>query len=117
LLDKQHDTRVAYWIVYRAFAYPETRRVAYSFLKRNLDGILANLPADWGAQVIDLLGSFTDPAMISDAAAFFADRAPKLLGGPRTLAQSLEAARLNVAQRERHAASIAQFFAARRQTR
>ena len=68
-------------------------------VKAHLDTLLARLPRDYGAAFIEAAATFCDEAHRDDAAAFFKDRAPAYLEGPRSLARMIERADLCMATR------------------
>jgi alanyl aminopeptidase len=89
---------------------PRTRRLAYEFVKQNFDALVARMPRNNTAFLIDVAGGFSDPEHAADAAAFFKQRAAKLPGGPRILAQTLEAIRLNIALKRAQLPSLEAFL-------
>ena len=82
----------------------------WEFLKENYDAIVARAPRESQGQIPSLASDFCDPQHRADVAAFFQDRAPKLLGGARTLAQTLEEIDLCVALRENQEPSVTGFL-------
>jgi alanyl aminopeptidase len=110
-LTDEFDPREAVWLVGSAFDNDETRELAFEFVKHNLSALLARLPDYYGAGFIDLSDSFCDEAHRADAEAFFKDKAPTYLGGPRALAQTLEKVDLCIARKHAREASAAAFLA------
>jgi alanyl aminopeptidase len=69
------------------------------------------VPEAHAQNVIGLAGEFCDRAHLADAEAFLAERAPRMPGGTRQLAETLEKVRLCIAYRDAQGASAGQFFA------
>jgi aminopeptidase N len=110
-LTNEFDIREAIGLVFSYFGHQETRELAYAFVKEHLDELLARMPRDSGAGFLWIGASFCDEAHRNDAEAFFRDRAPTWLGGPRAMAQMLERADLCVAKRKVYEPSVAAFLA------
>jgi alanyl aminopeptidase len=89
-LGNDFDARESIRILYGATRMPETAPLAYGFLTKNFDAIVSRLPRDWAAGAPGIGAAVCDDARRGEIQAFFADRAPKYVGGPRSLAQSLE---------------------------
>jgi cytosol alanyl aminopeptidase len=71
---------------------------------------VARFPRDYTAYITTTAASFCDPEHRADAQAFFGERTPKLPGGKRVLAQTLERVDLCIAQKEAQAQSIQSFL-------
>jgi aminopeptidase N len=110
-LTDEFDIRESIGLVFSAFGHEDTRELAYAFVKQHLDELLAKLPRDSGAGFISIGAAFCDESHRADAEAFFKDRAPKWLGGPRALAQMLERAELCVARKKLYEPAAAAFLA------
>jgi alanyl aminopeptidase len=105
------DPRESMSLLWGALGHDETREMAYTFVKDNLDKLLARLPRDSGAGFIGVGGSFCDAAHRADVETFFKDKAPTWLGGPRSLAQTLERMDLCIARTQARKAPAAKFLA------
>jgi len=68
-----------------------TRDAAWSWLTEHFDALAALLPDRYGGQIPSMI-SMCEPQRIERVRAFFAPRIDSLTGGPRNLAQALEAA-------------------------
>jgi len=68
-----------------------TRDLAWAWLKAHFDALAPLLPDRYGGQ-IPAMFAVCDPQRAQDVRAFFTPRVDKLTGGPRNLAQALEAA-------------------------
>jgi len=109
-LSPDHDSREAQSVIFSALQSEKGRAVLWDFLKENYDAVVARAPRESQGQIPSLASGFCDPQHRADVAAFFRDRAPKLLGGARTLAQTLEEIDLCVALRENQGPSLAGFL-------
>lgn len=89
-LSPDFDARETIGILREAASSRETRPEAWAFLKANFDRIAARLPRESPARFPMLAAGFSDAEKRADVEAFFKDKAPKYMGGPRYLAQSLE---------------------------
>jgi cytosol alanyl aminopeptidase len=85
--------------------------VTYGFIKQHIDALTARLPTDFTGNLPYAGEPFCDEAHRADVAAFFKDRAAKLLGGSRNLAKVLEKIHLCAAQKKEQAPSLAKFLA------
>jgi alanyl aminopeptidase len=85
-----------------ASRYPDTRDLAYDFVKRNWDGIRALLPS--------IANGFCDAQHRQDAATFFTGRAANYPGGARILAQTLEQIDLCIAYKQAQQPSVSEFL-------
>ncbi|MBX3157857.1 MAG: M1 family metallopeptidase [Deltaproteobacteria bacterium] len=111
VLGDDFDPRESLALLWGALGHDETSELAYAFLKDNLDKLLARLPRDSGASFIGAGSSFCDAAHRADVEAFFKDRAPTWLGGPRGLAQTLERMDLCIVRTAARKAPAAAFLA------
>jgi cytosol alanyl aminopeptidase len=93
-LDDRLDPRESITILWRLGAHRETRRVAFDFLKANYDALAGRLPWGEASPVLDLpwvgAGLCAEDTH-AEIEAFFGARAKALVGGPRVLAQALDA--------------------------
>ncbi|MBA2544725.1 MAG: M1 family metallopeptidase, partial [Deltaproteobacteria bacterium] len=87
----------------------DTRELAYDFIKKNHDALIAKLPRDYSLHSV--AGSFCDEAHRADAEAFFKDKVAKTPGGPRSFAQTLERVDLCIARKKAHGPGIEAFLA------
>jgi cytosol alanyl aminopeptidase len=110
VLGQDFDLRESFTLMTGPMNRPETRQQAYEFLKKNYDAVVARFPRDYTAYIATSAGAFCDPEHRADAQAFFGERSPKLPGGPRVLAQTLERMDLCIAQKEAQSQSIQAFL-------
>jgi alanyl aminopeptidase len=109
-LTDEFETRDSVTLVWGAFGEEETRELAYQFVKTNLDALLARLPRDYGTYFVGMATSFCDEAHRDDSLAFFKDRAPAYLDGPRALARMVERTDLCIARRAAWRPSLVEFL-------
>lgn len=110
VVGSEFDTRSSLAILFGARAIPETRELAYDFVKQNWNALIANLPTDTGAFLPFIAAKFCDPQHRADAEAFFKGRSTKYAGGPRILDQVLEGISLCIANKEANESSVAEFL-------
>jgi len=110
ILTDEFDNRESLTILFNAAASPQTRDIAYDFLKQNWDTLVAKLPTDFGAFLPFAAGNYCDPQHRADAEAFFKDRSTKYTGGPRNLSQVLEGISLCAANKDASQSSVAEFL-------
>ncbi len=79
-------------------------------MKANFDRLAARLPRESPARFPALATGFSDAAHRADVEAFFRDRAPKYMGGPRVLAQTLEQIQLHAALKAAQQESVSDFL-------
>jgi alanyl aminopeptidase len=110
MLSSEFDMREAMALLRGTARAPETRQLAYDFVKANFDGLAARLPLNGAAE----LPSFGVPLCSEQARAdvdrFFRGRSTKLEGGPRRLEQALERTHLCAEFKAAQGPSVAQFF-------
>jgi alanyl aminopeptidase len=109
-ISPDHDERETQSAVVAALSSDVGRRTLWEFLKENYDAIVARAPRESQGQIPYLASGFCDPEHRADAASFFKERAPKLLGGARTLAQALEEIDLCVALKKEQEPSLSGFL-------
>jgi alanyl aminopeptidase len=97
-------------------ARKETRAAAYAWLKLHFDAFVAVLGEHHRAEVIGVTAGFCSEDMARDVEAFFGERAPRLPGGPRELAMTLEGIRLCVALDQAQGDRARSFFVAKGDT-
>jgi alanyl aminopeptidase len=110
ILTNEFDNRESLTILFSASAWPETRDIAYEFVKQNWDALVAKLPTDSGAILPFAAANYCDSQHRADAEAFFKDRATKYSGGPRNLSQVLEGISLCAANKDINQSSVAEFL-------
>ena len=104
------DARETFAILGAQSRNPATRALAYDFVKTNFDALARRLPRDSAAGFPAFAIGFCDDAHVADASIFFGERAPRYVGGPRRLAQSLETLQLCSALRKQQSASVGAFL-------
>ena len=109
-LSSEFDARETVAILREEAMSRETRPVAWAFLKTNFDALAARLPRESPARFPSLASGFSDAASREDVEAFFKDRAPKYMGGPRVLAQTLEQIQLRSALKAAQRESVSDFL-------
>jgi cytosol alanyl aminopeptidase len=109
-ISDEFDARESLKLVFGASQNPETRQLAYDFVKANFERIASRIPNEWGARLASVGEGFCDTAHRTDLAAFFSDKVARFNGGPRELAQTLESIDLCTAQNPSRQASIAAFL-------
>ncbi|MGO9348747.1 MAG: ERAP1-like C-terminal domain-containing protein, partial [Terriglobales bacterium] len=97
-------------VFFATTSFPDTRELGYDFVKQNWDALIAKLPTDFGAFLPYAAVGFCDGQHRSDAEAFFKDRATKVVGAPRILAQVLESISLCAANKEANEPSVVEFL-------
>ncbi|HJZ83902.1 MAG TPA: M1 family aminopeptidase [Polyangia bacterium] len=109
-LTDEFDPREAIRVVFGATREPTTRGLAYEFVKQNYDQLARRLPRDTVAALPAVAGGFCDQEHRRDAATFFQDRMTRVSGGPRELAQVLEAISLCAAFRKTQQPAVVAFL-------
>ena len=109
-LSPEFDARETIGILREEASSRETRPEAWAFLKANFDPIAARLPRESPARFPMLAAGFSDAEKRADVEAFFKDKAPKYMGGPRYLAQSLEQIQLRSALKAAQQESVNEFL-------
>ena len=89
----------------------ETRAAAYAWLKGHYDAFVAVLSEHHRAELIGAAAGFCSEDMARDVEATYAPRAPKLPGGPRELAMTLESIRLCAALEQAQGEKARAYFA------
>jgi len=110
VLTDEFTNRESIEILFSTRQFPETRDLAYDFVKQNWDALIAKLPTDWGAFLPFIASHYCDNQHRADAEQFFTGRATKYAGGPRNLAQLLETVSLCVANKSANETSVAEFL-------
>ncbi len=110
LLSDEFQPQQSITILAAAHDLPGSRELAYVFVKQNWDALIARFPADWGAFMPFVAGSFCDAQHRQDAEAFFEGRSTKYKGGPRTLAETLEGIDVCIAYKKAQQPSLTKFL-------
>jgi alanyl aminopeptidase len=109
-LSTEFNAREANGILFATIRVEENQVLLWDFVKENYDAIVARLPREITGLMPYLGGNFCDSAHRADVAAFFQDRAAKLPGGTRTLAQTLETIDLCIASRSTQEPGVREFL-------
>ncbi len=110
VLSPDFDPRESNAILREEATNRETRQEAWAFLKANFDKLAARLPRESPARFPMLASGFSDAEHRADVEAFFKDKAPKYMGGPRYLAQTLEQIQLRAALKALQQESVSDFL-------
>lgn len=86
---KEFDPREALRLLRALAGQPESRQLAWDYVKANFASLLRRMPPYAMARAPSL-AHFCDAQHEREVEQFFRDRSPKLPGGPRVLAQQLE---------------------------
>jgi alanyl aminopeptidase len=109
-LSPDFDARESIAVLWEAAADRATREGAWAFLKANFDRLAERLPRESPAEFPWLASRFSDAGHRTEVEAFFKDKAPKYLGGPRFLAQALEVIQLRTALKAAQQESVVGFL-------
>jgi len=110
VLSDEFDHRESVAILFGAAQSPQTRDLAYGFVKQNWDALIAKLPTDFGSYLPYVAGGYCDAEHYQDAGGFFKGRSTKYTGGPRILDQVLEGINLCIAYKKVQERSVAEFL-------
>jgi alanyl aminopeptidase len=110
VLTDEFELREAIGLMQGAFAEPRTRELGIAFLKDHFDEITSKLPEMYRPYLAFTFVSLCDDGRKPEMAAFFKPRIDKLDGGPRIMAQALEAMSLCAAQRKADAPGVEAFL-------
>jgi alanyl aminopeptidase len=99
MLDSRIDGREALYFLERMLFDDFNRVAAFDFIRAHFDALVAKLPPETPADLVTPLGELCRQPDRSTFAAFFADRAPRFLGGAKRYAEALESIDLCVAAR------------------
>jgi alanyl aminopeptidase len=110
VLTDEFDPRESLNVFFATSSFPDTRELAYEFVKQNYDALIAKLPTDFGAVLPYAAVGFCDAQHRADAEAFFKDRVTKVVGAPRNLAQVLETINLCATNKEANEPSVVEFL-------
>lgn len=95
---KLQDVRYLLWPL---ASHRASRKTTLAWVRAHWDALRHKLPGHLSRGLVGMAGYACTPAALSDARAFYTERAAALEGADRALAQSLESASLCVALRER----------------
>ncbi len=109
-LSPDMDPREGDILLFAGLQYEDSRPIVWDFVKANYDAIASRMPREVTGFLPLFGASFCDTAHRQEVATFFKDRAAKLPGGPRNLAQSLENIDLCVASRAAQEPSVREFL-------
>ncbi len=109
-LSSEFDARETIEILWLETANAETLPQAWAFFKANFARLAERLPRDAPAEFPWLAGRFGELARRAEVEAFFRDKAPNYLGGPRALAQVLEQIQLRAALKAAQQQSVDEFL-------
>ncbi|HUJ00949.1 MAG TPA: M1 family metallopeptidase [Usitatibacter sp.] len=99
-LDDRLGAREAFELLLDALRDDDNREAAFDFVRAHFDALVAKLPPDTPGDLQRPLGELCTPAARSAFADFFAERAPRFLGGPKSYQQALESIDLCIAARK-----------------
>jgi cytosol alanyl aminopeptidase len=100
----------SYALLQMPFHQPQTRQLAYDYIKSNFDVITAKLPRQGGAFLIGAMSAFCDEEHRKDVQSFFEPRADAINGGPNALKSALERIDLCIAFRAGQQTSVEKFL-------
>jgi alanyl aminopeptidase len=109
-LSSEFDARESIEILWEEGANRETFPQAWAFFKTNFDRLAERLPRESPAEFPWLASLFSDAEHRAEVEAFFKDKAPKYLGGPRVLAMALEVIQLRTALKASQQESVNEFL-------
>ena len=110
ILTDEFDLREAGGLSRGAMSDPRTRLIAYAFLKQHFDEISAKLPPAYRAYMAYFALPLCDDAYKPELESFLTPRIEKLDGGPRALAQAMEALSLCSVGRKAQAPAVEAFL-------
>jgi alanyl aminopeptidase len=110
-LTEEFDVREASRLLYGPLDDPRTRALAYEFVKTHYDRLVALLPEDGRARLVQIGAAQCDPSVRQEVSEFFAPRMKTLLGGPRAYAQAMERMDLCIEQQSAQRAGVEKFLA------
>lgn len=117
LMDGTFDMRLSASLLFGPLSTPELAGIPLDFVKSNYDAIVAKLPSaagfDYAAVLPQTAGRSCSADEARDVQDFFGPRMAKVNGGPRNLAELLEAIRLCEARKKVQQPDLVQFFQAR----
>ncbi|MGO9242653.1 MAG: M1 family aminopeptidase [Bryobacteraceae bacterium] len=117
LLQGIFDMRIAASLLFGPLQTPELASMPADWVKSNYDAIVVKLPSsagfDFAAYLPQTSGRACSAAEAQQLEDFYAPRMAKVNGGPRNLAQLLEAVKLCAARKQVQQPDLVQFFQSR----
>ena len=110
LLSDEHDIREAAQIAWTLSEDARSGNAAYEFMKRNFDALVERSQRNAAARFPTWGRQLCDEGRRADMEAFFRERIGKFTGGPRILAQTLEAISLCAAFKRSQQGSLNEFL-------
>jgi aminopeptidase N len=110
LLTDEFELREAAVLLQAAFGEPRTREAAYQFLRAHFDELLAKLPEPLRPFLGFTLAAMCDDTRTAEFEQLYRPRIDQLNGGPRIMAQALEAMALCSAQHRAQAPGVVAFL-------
>lgn len=110
LLDSQLRKNERLVTLFEAVGWLDSRDTVWNAYRKEFDQLVTLMPESHARASIGLGATFCDPAHLEQVKQFLSDRAPKLPGGKRQLAQALETMKLCIAFRDAQAGSAERFF-------
>ena len=104
------DSREAYEILFGTQRWESSRQITWNFVRAHYDAVVARLPREILGFLPVVGAGFCDAGHRREVAEFFQERAPTLPGGPRILAQALEAVDLCIASRAAEEPGVREFL-------
>jgi len=110
VLTDEFELRESLGLLQGGFADRRTRPAAYKFVTDNFDAIATKLPEPYRPYMAFTFVSLCDDSRKAEIDAFFRPRIEKLDGGPRVMAQALEALSLCSAARKAQTPGVVAFL-------
>jgi alanyl aminopeptidase len=89
-LDDRLDGRDALHLLEQVLEDDANRAAAFDFVRGHFDALVAKLPPETPGQLVTPLGELCTRSERDAFAAFFRERSPRFLGGPKRYAEALE---------------------------
>jgi alanyl aminopeptidase len=106
----EFELREALSLLQGGFAYPQTRKAAYEFVTKNIDAITGKLPEPFRPYIAFTFVPLCDDTRKKEFEDFFKPKLEKIEGGPKMLAQALEALTLCAAGRKAQTPGVVAFL-------
>jgi alanyl aminopeptidase len=113
-LTDEVEPKEALDLVKGPIAHRRTRDPAWTFFREAYDRLAARVPPDWGRQLLLAAEPLCSEAHQSEVASLFTPKVDAIPGGPRILAQRIEAIALCTAERNLREPSVKSFLEKRR---
>ncbi|HKD18066.1 MAG TPA: ERAP1-like C-terminal domain-containing protein [Thermoanaerobaculia bacterium] len=104
------ESREAFQMLFPIGRTEAGRQILWDFVRAHYDAVVERLPREVSGFLPLVGGSFCDPEHRREVADFFQERASKLPGGPRNLAQALEGIDLCIASRAAQEPGVREFL-------